>query len=1213
MITVTDRIDLGNYEYINLDARYTDPNGNPFSSVSAAQTYHAGKMNELFIGLTVLVKESGWTEAKEYWVQPKGTTPETYGLVEKGAGTTDYAELDNKPTISDGGTQIPLTGNVKVTAAAATSEQSTGVEVTAENGEITMAFTLEKGDKGDPGRNAVNPYKGYFPAGAAKPTTGAAGDYLYAPNETDGTTTTIWRWDVTENNGAGAFVDSQVEVDVSDVNDFAGGVPLNLVAIDESELKNPTNEADSTKPVLANAKDVMSIKSSLGLEMKEDKVEVSASNFFDGYYIKPSDGSIGASSGTTPNGVLCVSVAGYKSVRFLGFRKAGNGNGGSAFGFASEALTSENITEYTLDTWEEYGNGATNNTAEEYVVPVPENATYFICTVRKTGGEVMTIDDFYCYLQNGEKLKDLIAPLLNHAIVREYPTTADSTIRLCDGIKKSSETSDLNAVVIKKANSTTKFSKAIFSGLEKLKEKNSVLNIKANATNDTYVIFLKKTLDSSATTLELSLSDLIEGGYLSDIHIKDNDVYEAPIKIKNNKEFLEEIPYDAVGFYVSYKTIDSNYERTPQFIKIAYSEDSEYNTVKENINELPKSSCFGLKYGSYRENGTLADTKKIVHTTPISYGEPFWIELHEDYVFVRMHLFDAQGNMVTYNERVYGTNTTANKWGGDYDLPQYHIRIEIKRKDGGDIDLNDSIVKKYVQINKLYNRVLPTTPNWNIFQQRAKLLKNVCWTAKNKIISMATGSTLSSYYFKRDSVNRGIPYSETAEFDKYVGMHVSLRTFLSALRNKRSVMYTEDIHPVTAKGYRNVSAYGFYYNGLYHLSSTFYGSVCTGLASYLIGLSDVVKTTHWKSNSSGMTCVYQGESNNYDDSALDSAIANIKPMMVILKSGHVMVVTDVYKDEFNNIAHIVITEETSPRVASTPYSLQEVKRLFRSWQLDDFLYLYEQSDEQWQYQLNTVSMYDEDLSIVQQTPADFTPKIVDIDPDIACYAGEYASFLTDAESQPQTIDGTTVLLNNDRLYFNVHRGGGYTHLQVFYETDNPATASPIAEYSLATDSENNPWVEESIKINNTLVYTEDDPTKEDWILFNMKKVNPLLGAGLYKVRLRNSDSTKTSGFSHFELVEVNLSYNNTTKQGSFSCNAEATPYLVRWEKLNGMMSNYHAYQISEETTFSRPETMTDSSTPQFVKIFVHGRYGTVVKRVLTSGNESNDYTSDDEN
>jgi hypothetical protein len=145
--------------FASIDKRYANGNTPYASTDEVISILGSGILSAKYVGFPVLVKESGWTEAKEYWVQPKGTTPETYGLVEKGAGTTDYNDLENKPTISDGGqgsTQIPLSGNVKVTATAATGGQTTGVVVTAENNEITMAFTLEKGADGVNGTNGTN-------------------------------------------------------------------------------------------------------------------------------------------------------------------------------------------------------------------------------------------------------------------------------------------------------------------------------------------------------------------------------------------------------------------------------------------------------------------------------------------------------------------------------------------------------------------------------------------------------------------------------------------------------------------------------------------------------------------------------------------------------------------------------------------------------------------------------------------------------------------------------------------------------------------------------------------------------------------------------------------------------------------------------------------------------------------------------------------------
>lgn len=72
-------------DYVSIDGRYTDANGNPYASVAAAEAALGRRMNQYTVGLTVLVKESGWAEAKEYWVQPYETNGVTaYHLVKKG-------------------------------------------------------------------------------------------------------------------------------------------------------------------------------------------------------------------------------------------------------------------------------------------------------------------------------------------------------------------------------------------------------------------------------------------------------------------------------------------------------------------------------------------------------------------------------------------------------------------------------------------------------------------------------------------------------------------------------------------------------------------------------------------------------------------------------------------------------------------------------------------------------------------------------------------------------------------------------------------------------------------------------------------------------------------------------------------------------------------------------------------------------------------------
>lgn len=90
-------------------------------------------------------------------------------------------------------------------------------------------------------------------------------------------------------------------------------------------------------------------------------------------------------------------------------------------------------------------------------------------------------------------------------------------------------------------------------------------------------------------------------------------------------------------------------------------------------------------------------------------------------------------------------------------------------------------------------------------QDRIKQLAWVRWIPQENMIS--TGANKDPYFFKKGRMRFGIPYSEASEYTKYVGQNVTPYTFLTAVHNKRSVMYTERI------GSSPTSKYGISYHG----------------------------------------------------------------------------------------------------------------------------------------------------------------------------------------------------------------------------------------------------------------------------------------------------------------------------------------------------------------------------------------------------------------
>ena len=67
----------------------------------------------------------------------------------------------------------------------------------------------------------------------------------------------------------------------------------------------------------------------------------------------------------------------------------------------------------------------------------------------------------------------------------------------------------------------------------------------------------------------------------------------------------------------------------------------------------------------------------------------------------------------------------------------------------------------------------------------------------------------------------GIPYSSVKEKDKFVGLEVSFFTFMTAVHNPRSVLYTDDVKEAP---YHGVNC------------GPYYGTVCSGAVNYALGI-----------------------------------------------------------------------------------------------------------------------------------------------------------------------------------------------------------------------------------------------------------------------------------------------------------------------------------------------------------------------------------------
>lgn len=605
--------------------------------------------------------------------------------------------------------------------------------------------------------------------------------------------------------------------------------------------------------------------------------------------------------------------------------------------------------------------------------------------------------------------------------------------------------------------------------------------------------------------------------------------------------------------------------------------------------------------------GLPVESQDSFYTSPISLDAGFFIRLREPYRVKRCVLYDKENNMVDYYDHI-GSNSVRNiEWGLKVFLPQYYARLVIQPDtENSDRLKQDEIVEKFVMLDdKRLNRESPintgafpiTLANWKLFQRRLSQVMNPVWLALKKIPNWTES------YFKAMTENRGVPYTEANEYSKFVGEQVSFRTFMTSLLNKRSVIYTEKIGANAAGPVQ--SKYGIGYHGMYQASSAYYGTVCTGFTSYLIGFTKIISSGVW-GDVNGMEPIARGYYDNSDESTRwqlyqngnyvactkDDVWEAMKTMDFIWNTGHCSVISDIYSDEYGDKELVVWTEQTTPRGKMTPFSKEGIlNRLLLITETENtdsdslnghkYWVLYRYS--KWANMGDNAVNFEEDADTpyIQTKFSDYSPKPLTIDPDIQICLGDYPAIACTDGAFQQTIP----------FCFNVHRGGEYTTLQIFNESDNVESSNPIATIDISSNVSGQIY-------NSTDIESDDAEDKDDWIVVDMRNITlgTTLTSGKYKARV--TDGTGASGFTHFELVDISeFSYNPQTTTVEFSTES-GTPYLVRLETNAGLSRG--SWDLTQQDVINGSKTLTGinpTTDNHILKIFVKGDYGVVTKSI----------------
>jgi hypothetical protein len=151
--------------------------------------------------------------------------------------------------------------------------------------------------------------------------------------------------------------------------------------------------------------------------------------------------------------------------------------------------------------------------------------------------------------------------------------------------------------------------------------------------------------------------------------------------------------------------------------------------------------------------------------------------------------------------------------------------------------------------------------------KKVSQMTQIQWTPKNPV-------PWNNGTFPAGTQRKGMVYSSVAEYNQFIFEDVSLETFMTAVNNPRSVLYTENLETKTSAIGRE------YHRGN---CAAYYGSVCSGLTTYAIGLEENI-TTHelWHWDELEMV---------EDQSAYGAKLADI-----LLTDGHVRIVTKITRN-----------------------------------------------------------------------------------------------------------------------------------------------------------------------------------------------------------------------------------------------------------------------------------------------------------------------------
>lgn len=213
-------------------------------------------------------------------------------------------------------------------------------------------------------------------------------------------------------------------------------------------------------------------------------------------------------------------------------------------------------------------------------------------------------------------------------------------------------------------------------------------------------------------------------------------------------------------------------------------------------------------------------------------------------------------------------------------------------------------------LNDVYGVYVPDVPE-NVGMLNAVLnFKQLAEIAYTPIVALPAGTVDGDHsgHFKAGVTVNGLPYSSERQNAGFVPNFVSFHTYMTALKNPNSYLYTVD----TNEQYGNKNGH------------TYYGTVCSVSCAYALNIVPNYTTHQW------------GEIDGMEPLEWQSVYALKLGDTICTKSesgGHVVMVTDITRNKRGRIGTITISEAAAPRVKHTEYTPEalETKYPYKDW------------------------------------------------------------------------------------------------------------------------------------------------------------------------------------------------------------------------------------------------------------------------------------------